>query len=80
LNYIISKKFISAEGGLKRLVWMPSYVKERFREQLDKRADELGVLGLVDKIADETICSDLAGLIEYLTKKDHPALKMGEMI
>jgi len=80
LNYIISKKFVSAEGGLKRLVWMPSYVKERFREKLDKRAEELGVLGLVDKIADETICSDLAGLIEYLTKKDHPALKMGEMI
>ena len=80
LNYIISKKFISAEGGLKRLVWMPSYVKERFREQLDKRADELGVLGLVDKIADETICSDLAGLIEFLAIKDHPALKMGEMI
>ena len=80
LNYIVSKKFVSAEGGLKRLVWMPSYVKERFREKLDKRAEELGVAGLVDKIADETICSDLAGLIEYLTKKDHPALKMGEMI
>ena len=80
LNYIISKKFVSAEGGLKRLVWMPSYVKERFREKLDKRAEELGATDLVDKIADETICSDLAGLIEFLTKKDHPALKMGELI
>ncbi|NQV18370.1 MAG: CO dehydrogenase/CO-methylating acetyl-CoA synthase complex subunit beta [Armatimonadetes bacterium] len=80
LNYIVSKKFVSAEGGLKRLVWMPSYVKERFREKLDKRADELVVPGLVDKIADETICSDLAGLIEFLAEKDHPALKMGELI
>ena len=80
LNYIISKKFVSAEGGLKRLVWMPSYVKERFREKLAKRAEELGTADLVDKIADETITSDLAGLIEFLYKKDHPALKMGELI
>ncbi len=80
LNYIISKKFISAEGGLKRLVWMPSYVKERFREKLNKRAEELGVPDLVAKIADETISSDLAGVIEFLYKKDHPALKMGELI
>ena len=80
LNYIISKKFVSAEGGLKRLVWMPSYVKERFREKLAKRAEELGTADLVDKIADETITSDLAGLIEFLAKKDHPALKMGELI
>jgi len=80
LNYIISKKFVSAEGGLKRLVWMPSYVKERFRDKLEKRTEELGVPDLVDKIADETICSDLAGLIEFLAKKEHPALKMGELI
>jgi len=80
LNYITSKKFVSAEGGLKRLVWIPSYVKERFREKLEKRAEELGVADLVDKIADETICSDLAGLSEFLAKKDHPALKMGELI
>ncbi|MCK4359831.1 MAG: CO dehydrogenase/CO-methylating acetyl-CoA synthase complex subunit beta [Candidatus Cloacimonetes bacterium] len=80
LNYIISKKFVSAEGGLKRLVWMPSYVKERFREKLVQRAGELEVPDLINKIADETITKDISGLIEFLTEKQHPALKMGELI
>ena len=80
LNYIISKKFVSAEGGLKRLVWIPSYVKEKFREKLEQRAEELEVPDLIDKIADEKITTDMTGLIEFLTQKDHPALKMGELI
>ena len=80
LNYIISKKFVRAEGGLKRLVWIPSYVKEKFRDKLVQRAKELGIPDLIDKIADENITKDLAELIEFLTEKVHPALKMGELI
>ncbi len=80
LSYIISKKFISAEGGLKRLVWMPSSVKEKFRTELDERAKQLGAPDLIDKIADETVTTDLEGLIPFLTEKEHPALQMGEMI
>lgn len=80
LNYLISRKFISAEGGLKRLVWMPSHIKERFRQQLTKRAQELGVPDLLDKICDETVTNDIAKLIEFLTEKNHPALEMGELV
>ncbi len=37
--YVISKKFISAEGGLKRLVWMPKELKELLGEKLKKRCE-----------------------------------------
>ncbi|MFH1283763.1 MAG: acetyl-CoA decarbonylase/synthase complex subunit alpha/beta [bacterium] len=80
LNYLVSKKFISAEGGLKRLVWMPAHVKERFREQLAERARELGVPDLLDKIADETITSDVGELVAFLTEKKHPAMELGELV
>ncbi|MDP2928980.1 MAG: CO dehydrogenase/CO-methylating acetyl-CoA synthase complex subunit beta, partial [Candidatus Omnitrophota bacterium] len=74
--YIVSKKFISAEGGLKRIVWMPKELKEALGDKLKKRCEEAGVPDLVDKIADETIATDTAGLVEYLTKVNHPALSM----
>ncbi|HOK39614.1 MAG TPA: acetyl-CoA decarbonylase/synthase complex subunit alpha/beta [bacterium] len=80
INYIISKKFLFAEGGLKRLVWMPKNLKEQLREDLIKRSEELGEPDLIDKIADETITTDLEGLINFLTEKNHPALTMGELI
>ena len=35
--YISSKKFISAEGGLKRVVWMPKELKEALGDRLKKR-------------------------------------------
>ena len=78
--YAASRKFISAEGGLPRLVWMPRELKEHMRERLEKRAAELNVEGFVDKIADETVATDSESLLEYLTKVDHPALKMDPLI
>ncbi len=38
--YIASRKFISAEGGHQRIVWMPRELKETLREELraDRRA------------------------------------------
>ncbi|MCB4791231.1 MAG: CO dehydrogenase/CO-methylating acetyl-CoA synthase complex subunit beta [Elusimicrobia bacterium] len=80
LNYLVSKKFISAEGGLKRLVWMPAQIKERFRAELLERATELGVPDLLDKIADEKVTNDIGKLIEFLSEKKHPALEMGELV
>ncbi|MCK4851150.1 MAG: CO dehydrogenase/CO-methylating acetyl-CoA synthase complex subunit beta, partial [Phycisphaerae bacterium] len=75
--YLTSKKFISAEGGLGRLVWMPKELKEAMRERLSARAKEAG-LGedFVDKIADDSICTDSEGLMEFLTKAQHPAMAM----
>ncbi|MGC8827575.1 MAG: acetyl-CoA decarbonylase/synthase complex subunit alpha/beta, partial [Anaerolineae bacterium] len=74
--YITSRKFISADGGLKRVVWMSSILKQQMREELQKAAEREGVPDLLDKIADETICTDVDGLLPWLEEKEHPALMM----
>ncbi|MCX5692791.1 MAG: acetyl-CoA decarbonylase/synthase complex subunit alpha/beta [Candidatus Omnitrophica bacterium] len=74
--YIVSKKFISAEGGLKRLVWMPKELKEALADRLKKRGEELGDSDLVNKIADETIGTTTEELLPFLEKVGHPALTM----
>ncbi|MFA5500760.1 MAG: acetyl-CoA decarbonylase/synthase complex subunit alpha/beta [Candidatus Omnitrophota bacterium] len=74
--YITSKKFISAEGGLKRIVWMPKELKEALRDRLKKRCEEIGAPDFLDKIADETVATDAIGLVQYLEKVSHPALTM----
>jgi acetyl-CoA synthase len=78
--YILSKKFISADGGLARLVWTTTRIKQRLGEKLRQRCAEIGKPDLYDKIADETVCTELEPLIEHLAAVEHPALAMGEMI
>ena len=77
-HFIASKKFIAAEGGLGRIVWLPKELKEQMREKLDAAAKELyGVEGFTDRIADETICTeDPEELLNYLTEVGHPVLSM----
>ena len=74
--YALSRKFISGDGGLKRLVWMPKELKEYFAERLTERAEEEGVPDLLDKIGDETVATTGEELVEFLTKVGHPALDM----
>jgi len=74
--YLVSKKFISADGGLKRIVWMPKELKELLGDKLKKRCEEEGDPDLINKIADETITSDTVGLLEHLQKVNHPVLSM----
>ena len=74
--YVASKKFISADGGLKRLVWIPKELKEALSTKLKKRCEEEGMPDLYDKIADETITTDPAELVKHLEKVGHPALKL----
>ena len=74
--YILSKKFISAEGGLKRVVWMPKELKDILAVKLKKRAEEIGQPDLLDKIADETIAVSSEELLVFLEKAAHPALSM----
>jgi acetyl-CoA synthase len=78
--YITSKKFISAEGGLLRIVWLPKELKESLKEKLIKRCQEIGQPDLLDKIADETQVETSEQLIEFLTKVGHPALTMPALI
>ncbi|MGQ9586934.1 MAG: acetyl-CoA decarbonylase/synthase complex subunit alpha/beta [Thermoplasmata archaeon] len=79
-KYLTSKKFISADGGFLRIVWMPKDLKAAMREDLVKRAQEVGVPDFVDKIADETVAKTPEELAEWLVKVDHPATKMPPMM
>ena len=79
-NYLASKKFIPAEGGFQRIVWMPKALKEAMIEKLKARAQEEGAPDFVGKIADESICTDSAGLLEFMQKVGHPALTMDPII
>ena len=78
--YILSKKFILAEGGLKRVVWMPKELKELLGDKLKKRAQEVGDPDLINKIADETQATTSEELIKFLEKVKHPAPEMEPMI
>jgi len=60
--FITSQKFLLADGGLKRVVWISKNLKDSFKEALNKRAEEEGVPDLIEKIADEAICTDPEGL------------------
>ncbi len=77
--YINSKKFITADGGFRRIVWMPKQLKEDIREALEARAKEEGLENFVDKIADETVAATEEEVMEYLAKVEHPALAMDPM-
>jgi acetyl-CoA synthase len=79
-NFIISKKFLAGDGGIKRIVWMTKNLKESLKEAFEKRAEEEGAPGLLDKIADETICEDSEKLLEFLASVGHPALEMEPML
>jgi acetyl-CoA synthase len=78
--YLVSKKFIAAEDGLKRLVWMPKELKELLGDKLKKRCSEIGEPALTDKIADESVATNLEGLLAFLQKVDHPALTMPPLV
>jgi len=78
--YITSKKFVLAEGGIKRLVWMPKHLKEEIRERFEKRAAEEGIPDLLDRIADETVGESEEEILEFLTEKQHPALEMDPLM
>ncbi|MBN2442883.1 MAG: CO dehydrogenase/CO-methylating acetyl-CoA synthase complex subunit beta [Spirochaetales bacterium] len=74
--YISSPKFISAEGGQKRIVWMPKQLKDEIKERLMKQLEKAGLSDLFDKIATEENAEEPDALVEYLQSVDHPALKM----
>ena len=78
--YILSKKFISAEGGLSRVVWMPKELKESLQDKLKSRVQEMGQADLFDKIADESVATSSEELLAFLKQVAHPALTMDPII
>lgn len=73
---ITQKKFLFAEEGIKRLVWMPKALKEEIMDRLKKRAEEIGVPNLPDMIADETVGVTEEEILPFLQEKKHPALNL----
>ena len=78
--YMVSKKFISAEGGIKRLVWMPKSLKEELGDKLIRYLREMGEPGLLEKIADEAVATTSEELLSFLQSVKHPALEMEPML
>ncbi len=82
-HFIGSKKFMKAEGGVARIVWMPKELKESVQDRLNETAKELyGIENFCDMIADETVCGDgdPEVLMNFLAEKGHPALGMEPMM
>ena len=80
-HFISSKKFIAAEGGIKRIVWMPKELKDDVAEKLNKTAKELyGIDNFTDMVADETVTTDVEELYNWLTEKNHPVLAMDPLL
>jgi len=78
--YLSSPKFLSADGGVKRIVWMPKALKEGIRERFQKEAARVGVPDLLEKIATEEDAMTEEAVAEHLAKVNHPALSLDPLI
>jgi acetyl-CoA decarbonylase/synthase complex subunit beta len=67
LELIKSPKFFQADGGLRRVVWMPKAIKERYKDYIP--AD------VYDKIASEEDVKTVDELPAFLEKVGHPWIK-----
>ncbi len=74
--YLISPKFISSDGGFKRVVWMSSVLKETMADELRAVAEREADPDLINKIADERNASTVDELLAWMEEKNHPALVM----
>ena len=68
LEQLRSPKFIQADGGLARMVWMPKDIKERYKDVIEAK-------GLYDKIATEEDVKNVDELVEFLERVGHPWIK-----
>ncbi|MEI7671168.1 MAG: acetyl-CoA decarbonylase/synthase complex subunit alpha/beta, partial [Deltaproteobacteria bacterium] len=77
---ISQRKWLTGDGGLMRLVWLPKMLKDELRERLQKRAEEIGIPNFIDMIADETIGTTEDEIMPFLEEKKHPALTMESIL
>ncbi|MFW6110864.1 MAG: CO dehydrogenase/CO-methylating acetyl-CoA synthase complex subunit beta [Thermoproteota archaeon] len=70
LEYMRSPKFLQADGGWNRVVWMPKEVKQRVNDFIPE--------GIVDKVATEEDAEDLEELKTFLEERDHPVVERWE--
>jgi len=74
--YLISPKFISSDGGFKRVVWMSSVLKETMADEFRAVAEREGDPDLIHKIADERNATTVDELLAWMEQQNHPALVM----
>ncbi|MEW6499934.1 MAG: CO dehydrogenase/CO-methylating acetyl-CoA synthase complex subunit beta, partial [Thermodesulfobacteriota bacterium] len=79
-HYMTSPKLFLAEGGLKRMVWMPKMMKEEIRDKLVERCKEIGMPELYDMIATEENGTTEEEILAFLKKVGHPALTMEAVV
>jgi len=77
---ITQRKYLIADGGLLRMIWMPKMLKEEIADRLKARAEEMGVPNLLEMIADETVGTTEEEILPFLEEKGHPALGMEPII
>ncbi|MDR1045014.1 MAG: CO dehydrogenase/CO-methylating acetyl-CoA synthase complex subunit beta [Candidatus Adiutrix sp.] len=77
---IIQRKFLSGDGGIARIVWLPKSLKEELKDKIDARGKEIGIPDLYDRIADETVGTSEEAILPFLQEKKHPALEMDSIL
>jgi acetyl-CoA synthase len=77
--YLISPKFISADGGFKRVIWMSSVLKQTMSDEFKAVCEREGDPDLLDKIADERNVTTVDDLLAWLEAHNHPAMAMEPM-
>jgi len=75
-HYMSSKKLFKAEGGVKRMVWMPKILKDEISEKLKALCEHEGMPELYDMIATEEQGTTEEEILAFLKEKGHPALEM----
>jgi acetyl-CoA synthase len=74
--FLTSPKFISADDGFKRVVWMSSILKETMADEFAAVAEREGDPDLIGKIADERSVTTVEELLAWMEEHNHPALLM----
>ena len=77
--YMLSPKFISADGGFKRVVWMSKNLKDTMQDELKDVAEREGIPDLIERIADSESVTTVEELQEWVKDKNHPVLEMPTM-
>jgi len=72
IEYMRSPKFLQADGGWNRIVWMPASVKERVKEFIPPE--------LVEKIPTENDVKTIDELKEFLETHGHPVVERWKAI
>lgn len=67
INWLFSPKFLSGDGGWERIVWIPSHLTEKVRNEISNE--------ILDKIPTEKDVQGIADLKKFLEEKGHPVLK-----